>query len=98
PNNAAGGLTVSTDSTKACSVVSSDLSITRAADESDGTDHLLYSGSDAATKVGSPIAVVPKTGSNLTYSMMNVARPTNATYVLVFTKNATGEMAPGLSA
>jgi len=97
PNNAAAGVTVATDSVKACSLVSADVSISRAADESDLTDYVIYWGSDAATKIGSAIGTVSKTGGNLTFSLVNVARPTNATYILVFTKNSTGEMATGVS-
>ena len=75
------------------------LSITRAANESDIMQYLLYWGSNASTKLNStPIATLAKTGANLSQTLAaGTVKPTGATHFLVYTKNADGEMATGVS-
>ena len=97
PMNAAAGVAMASDTNHACSVVSADVTISRAVDESDVTEYVIWWGTDATTKTGSPIGVLPKTGSNLVYPLANAARPQSATHLLVFTKNAAGEMTTGVS-
>src|SRR6185295_3973016 len=81
------------DTNKVCSAITADVSIVRALDESDITDYVLYWGSNATTKIGQPIAVLAKTGMNLTHSLTNGSRPGTASHLLVFTKNSAGENA-----
>jgi hypothetical protein len=93
PAQTPAGLVVSTDTNNACAQMTSNVTISRAIDESDVTDYVLYWGSDASTKLGDPIALVAKTGMNITQSLAGAARPVEATHVLAFTKNAAGENA-----
>ena len=97
PAHAAGGVALAPDTNKACSVIKADATISRALDESDVTDYVLYWGSNATTKIGQPITVAAKTGTDITYAFNDAARPPNATHLLAFTKNASGEMATGVS-
>lgn len=77
------------------------ISITKATDESDVTDYVLYWGTSATTKQsGTPITTLSATGINLTHNLAaNTAIPTSptATHILVYTSNAEGEMATGVS-
>jgi hypothetical protein len=58
---------------------------------------VLFFGQDASTKLGAAIATLPKTGSNLAYTLPVTAIPSGATHFLVRTKNAIGEMATGVN-
>jgi hypothetical protein len=97
PTHPAAAVAIAGDSNHVCSLVTGDVTISRAADESDVTEYVVYWGSDATTKIGNPIGVLPKTGSNLVYPLANAVRPANATHILVFTKNGDAEMATGVA-
>jgi hypothetical protein len=97
PINPAAGVAIASDTNQACSLVSGDVTISRAVDESDVTEYVIWWGTNATTKTGSPIGVLPKTGSNLVYPLANAVRPPSATHLLVFTRNAAGEMTTGVS-
>ena len=72
-----------------------DVVIAKASDESDVTSYVLYWGSEQNK---SPITTFFATGSNLTHTFAwNTAIPSGATHFLVFTANASGEMATGVS-
>ncbi|MGK5093278.1 DUF1566 domain-containing protein [Deltaproteobacteria bacterium TL4] len=76
------------------------VTITKAANESSLTHYVLYWGSNATTKLAGPSAIttLAKTGLNLTHTFSdNTAIPSGATYLLVFTKNADGEMSTGVN-
>lgn len=86
-----------TDSDTDAGEIAGTVTITKAADESDVTDYVLYWGSNATTKQNATaITTIAKTGANVTYNFgANTAIPTGpaATHLLVYTKNAIGEMA-----
>ncbi|MBF0286933.1 MAG: hypothetical protein HQM14_03875 [SAR324 cluster bacterium] len=77
--------------------------ITKASDESDITDYVLYWGLDSSTKLLPAIATIPKAATDLTYSLPdNTTIPidesnTVATHLLVYTKNSAGEMSSGMA-
>ncbi|NBX18894.1 MAG: hypothetical protein EBR09_16200, partial [Proteobacteria bacterium] len=75
------------------------ISIARAVKETDLTDYVVYFGTDTAIKASmTPIATVATTGSNLNIPLPpGTIKPTNATHILVYSKNADGEMANGIS-
>lgn len=80
--------------------ISGTATITPALDESDITHYALYWGSDATTKVSGieAITFLEKTGLALTYVFSeDTSLPTGTTYLVVLTKNATGEMTEGIS-
>ncbi len=71
--------------------IAGDVVITKASDESDITDYVLYWGSSSSTKL-TEIATTSKRGANITYSFANnTAIPANASHLLVYTKNNVGE-------
>jgi alpha-tubulin suppressor-like RCC1 family protein len=59
---------------------------------------VIYFGSNPTTKqTQTPIATLAKTGQNLTFDLpADTVKPTNATHLLVFTKNADDEMGTGV--
>ena len=74
------------------------ISITKAADESKITDYVIYWGKNPYSKSESNLNMInslPKGTSPLSYSLNNETIPTDATHILVFTKNAQGEMGIG---
>ena len=76
------------------------VSISKSSDEIDLTHYALYWGSNATTKISnmSPIAELPKVGSNITYSLPEgTVKPAGATHFLVLTRNTEGEMAMGVT-
>lgn len=75
------------------------VSVSKAYSEADVTDYALYWSADSISKLKSePITVLPKKGKNLTYSFpKDTVLPAEAKYLLVFTKNADGEMSQGIS-
>ena len=81
--------------------VSGTVTITKAASESSVTHYVLYWGSDGTTKQNATeITSIAATGSNVTYTLAaNTTIPTGptASHLLVFTKNADGEMATGVN-
>lgn len=78
--------------------ISGDVTIVKAADESDLTHYVLYFGSNASTKTGGEVASIAKTGSNVVHNFANnYPLPAGATHLLVFAKNADGEMASGVN-
>ena len=100
PTNASAGLAF-TDGDLDGGEISGDLTITKATDESDVTHYVVYWGSDGSTKQsGTPIATVAKTGSDVTSTFSDdtsIPSGPAATHLLVFTKNADGEMATGVN-
>lgn len=81
------------------SLLSGTLSITKASNENDITDYVLYWGSDAESKLSEiAIANIPKTSENLLYTFPdNTPIPSGATHLLVFSKNINGEMQRGVN-
>jgi hypothetical protein len=98
PVNPAVGIAF-TDTDSDANELEGDVNITRALDESDVTDYVLYWGSDATTKQSATaIATIAKTGSDLVFTFAaDTAKPALATHLLVFTRNADGEMGTGVS-
>ncbi len=99
PQYAAQGVSF-TDTDITANEIAGNVSITKASNETDITHYVLYYGSNSSTKLSgqSAISTIAKSGSNLTYAIpANTAIPTNATYLLVYTKNAAGEMESGVS-
>ncbi|NBW83591.1 hypothetical protein EBR21_17735, partial [bacterium] len=88
------------DSNPSGGKVDGTVSVSKALSEEDLTDYVLYWSADSFSKLGSPpIAVLPKTGKNLAYSLpKDTALPPEAKYLLVVTKNSDGEMSQGVSA
>jgi len=99
PENAAQSVAF-TDTDTDANEIGGTVTITKATDESDVTHYVLYWGSNATTKnSGTPIANLAVTGSNVTHSFAaDTPIPGGATHLLVFTKNADGEMATGVNA
>ena len=69
------------------------VNVGKATDEADIDDYRLYWGSDSSTKLGgsgaTPITIMAKTGSDLSYSFpVNTVISSGATHLLIFTKNA----------
>jgi hypothetical protein len=76
-----------------------DVTITRALDESTVDEYVIYWGSDASTALGAPIAVEPAVGTDITHTLaLDTVIPALATHVLVFTRNAHGEMSSCVAA
>jgi hypothetical protein len=100
PVNAAASVAF-TDTDLDGSQLGGTVTITNAANEADLTHYVLYWGSNSTTKQsGTKIAEIAKTGANITFDFVtNTTIPTGpaATHLLVFTKNAGGEMASGVS-
>jgi len=99
PSNAAAGIAF-TDSDLDGGELEGTVTITKAGDESDVTHYVLYWGSDSSTKLGgqSAIDTIAKTGANVSHVFAaDTSIPTNATHLLVLTKNADGEMATGVN-
>lgn len=98
PTNAAASVSF-TDTDPNGQEISGNLQINKAANESDVTAYVIYWGSNATTKQSqTPIATTNATGSNLVYSFpANTSVPSGATHILVYTKNAAGEMTTGVS-
>ena len=75
--------------------------IVPAADESDVTEYRLYWGQDGSTKLATDDAVIDTVqvggGTSFAAFAANTALPVGATHLLVFTANADGEMASGVS-
>ncbi len=73
--------------------------IQKASDESDVTAYLIYSGTDATHKSSpTPLATLSATGKNLSYHIAEgTVRQPGVTTLLVYTQNAAGEMATGVS-
>ena len=99
PTNASAGVSF-TDSDTSAGEIQGTVTITLAADESDVTHYVLYWGSNTTTKQsGTPIETIAKTGANVTSTIAaDTAIPGGATHLLVFTKNANGEMLTGVNA
>lgn len=97
PENAAEGASF-TDTDIGTNEIAGDLTIIKAEDESDLTHYVIYFGSDAETKADeTPLDMVVKTGSDITYSISNNTSTGGASHILVFTKNENGEMESGIS-
>ena len=100
PVNAATSMSF-TDTDTDGGQVGGTVNITKAASETDVTHYVLYWGSSTTAKQsGTPIANIAITGSNVTQSISaNTSIPTGpaATHLLVYTKNADGEMATGIN-
>lgn len=98
PVNAATSVAF-TDNNTALGKIGGEISISRAANESDITHYTVYFGSNASTKLSpDPIATIAKTGQNLTSTLPSeTIKPANATHLLVFSKNIEGEMAQGVA-
>ena len=96
PVNAAAGVAF-TDSDTTSGQISGTLTITKAGVETDLTHYVLYWGSNSTTKQsGTSISQIAKTGSNVTHNFAadtSIPSSPTATHLLVFTKNADGEMA-----
>ncbi|MGK5091696.1 hypothetical protein WDW89_06720 [Deltaproteobacteria bacterium TL4] len=74
-----------------------EISIVKAENEDYVTSYVVYWGSNATTKL-EKITEIVKTGRDLSHSIVaNTPLPTNATRILVFTKNNDDEMAEGIS-
>lgn len=80
--------------------ISGAIEISKASDESDFSHYVVYFGSSDSTKQSQhPIVSLEKTGQNLTHILpAGTNKPADATHLLVFTKNADGEMAAGVAA
>jgi hypothetical protein len=82
-------------------LMSAQVTITKASDERDVSDYVLYWGSNATTILPgdhSEIGLLPPTGQNLTYPFANgTLIPNGANYILVFTSNYYGQMTTGVS-
>ena len=98
PVNAAGSVAF-TDTDVIGGKIAGEIQISKAADEIDITEYVIYFGSNATTKQSpTPIATLPKTSQNLRLILSEgTIRPTDANYLLVFTRNKDGEMASGVS-
>lgn len=99
PVNAAANLSFE-DAEPHGGVIEGVVNVGRAADESDVTHYVLYWGSGAESKLADAQAIVvaPKTGKNLALALPDDTQiPENASHFIVFTKNAQGEMATGVS-
>lgn len=72
------------------------VTINKAIDESFISSYALYYGSSATTKT-TLIADIPKTGSDLTYTIPMDTSSAVAPYLIVYTKNYLGEMTDGIS-
>lgn len=99
PLNPPAGVTLNL--VKTANQISGKINITKATDESDITDYRIYWGSNASNKIATQplIAILPKTGANLTYNITTpLTIPATATYILVRTRNAQAEMSYGVSA
>ena len=75
------------------------VNITRAANESDVTHYVLYWGqSPNAKSVSTPITSLAKTGNNLSFTFPPATmRGASSSHLLIYTKNADGEMFTGAS-
>ncbi|MGK5090930.1 DUF1566 domain-containing protein [Deltaproteobacteria bacterium TL4] len=98
PTSAASSVAF-TDTDLDGSQLAGDVTMTKASDENDVTHYVLYWGSSSSSKQSlTPITTIEKTGSNLTYTFPNnTTIPSEATHLLVFTKNADGEMSSGVN-
>ncbi|MDX2469386.1 MAG: hypothetical protein QNL04_02285 [SAR324 cluster bacterium] len=99
PINASAGVSF-TDTDQDTSELGGTVSITKATDETDITDYLLYWGTSSSAKMTATAAIttVAATGGNVSYTIAtNTPIPSGATHLLVFTQNAVGEMATGVS-
>lgn len=71
--------------------------ITKAGDESDITDYVVYFGSDPTTKLAQ-LAFIPKTGNDISYPVVvGTLIPKGTKYLLVYTLNDGGEMDTGVA-
>jgi hypothetical protein len=99
PANAPVSITFTDTDIYGTSQIAGVVTITKATNEGDVTHYVLYWGSGASTKQSTTaITTIAKTGSNLTYTFSDdTSLPSGATHLLAYTKNATGEMATGVS-
>ncbi len=85
-----------TDTDTTTGTLTGDIVITRALDESDITNYVLYWGISSTVKQSeTPIATIPKTGADVTYALSGTAKPVAASFIIALTANADGEMALG---
>ena len=93
PTNLAQSVSFS-DTNTTIGVISGSVNITKASSESDVLYYVLYWGTTSCAKVNgvSAVASIAKTGSNIAYTLTNTPIQAGASHLLVFTKNATGEM------
>ncbi len=99
PTNAPVGVSF-TDTAPQGAQLGGDIVITKAADESDVTGYAIYWSDDGINKMSATaaIATVAVTGANVTYSIPSVLTvPSGGTHLMVFSTNAVGEMATGVS-
>ncbi|MGK5093297.1 hypothetical protein WDW89_14955, partial [Deltaproteobacteria bacterium TL4] len=76
------------------------ITLTPSSDETNIEEYVIYWGANASTKLSENayIAAYPKTGNELIHFFPpNTPLPTEATHILVFTKNSVGEMLTGTS-
>lgn len=73
--------------------------VSKADNESDVVDYVLYWGKEDRTKLSPlPFAVLKKSSNPLIFSLTNVDKPSEAKHILVFSRNKDGEMSSGVSA
>ncbi|MDX2469387.1 MAG: fibronectin type III domain-containing protein [SAR324 cluster bacterium] len=98
PTNTAAGITF-TDTDKHKGELGGTISITKATNEADITHYVVYWGSNATTKLSGETAIATIATTGLGASVVipaNTAVPSGANRLLVYTKNANGEMATGI--
>jgi hypothetical protein len=97
PQNNASSLSF-IDEDKQAGEISGDILIGKADDESDITHYNLYWGKYSFLPLGWPFAELEKSGSDLVYTLnSNTIIPAEINYIMVVTRNGSGEMNNGLS-
>jgi hypothetical protein len=93
PTQAAASVTFS-DTDSDGGELTGDVVVIKASDESSITHYVFYWGSSTTEKQNEiPIVTIAKSNNNITHTFAtNTNLPTSATHILVFTKNADGEM------
>lgn len=84
------------DTSAACNLLSGDIVVTRASDESDVLSYAIYWGSSPTQKLsGPPIAVLSKSGTNVVHTLATVTPPLGGANFLAFSVTSTGERPTG---
>jgi len=97
PRYAASNLSF-TDEDNDVGQIAGTLKISKAADETDITQYVLYWGTDVNTKSGEAISYIDKTGKDIDFTVKeDTVFPSTVSYFIVLTKNTIGEMSEGLS-